>query len=336
MRLVFSKRIFQRMMLTAIIASLVLVVSVVSAQDSTEQVYTIQSGDTLQAIAQRFDVPLDAILVRNAIIDPNRIRRGQQIIIPANSITLPNTHTVQAGERLTDIATRYNTTVEALRQANNLTTNTIVVGEVLNLPAMGGAVNYPFNYTVDIGETLHDIATRYGITWQLLAAYNNIANPNYIQAGTTIIIPPPGTTIPTPTPAPVVVNPAPVNVVQPVATQAPAPTYVVQTGDVPELIAQRFGVTTESLVAYNNITDTRALRAGDVLQIPPTGGALLPATSNVATVPVATGNFYTVRAGDTLFAIAAANGVNVYTLAQTNGILNLNSIYTGQILTIPR
>ncbi len=44
---------------------------------------------------------------------------------------------------------------------------------------------------------------------------------------------------------------------------------------------------------------------------------------------------YVVRYGDTLSSIAWRHGVNMYTLAQVNGICNLNRIYAGQYLVIP-
>lgn len=273
---------FKRLILGVIITSLMVIVSIASAQEAGERLYTIQPGDTLQAIANANNVPLQSLLVRNAIIDPNRIRSGQQIIIPTTAITLPTTHVVQPGERLSDIAIRYNTTVEELRQLNSLTTNLIFVGETLRLPPVTGAVNFPITYRIEAGDTLREIAERYGITWQLLAAYNNITNPNIIAVGATIIIPPQGTPMPTPTPAPVVVQPI---VAQPVIVQP--------------VVAQ-------------------PLRVG------------------TRVIPPITGNRYTVQAGDTMFAIGAASGVNIYAIAQANGILNLNRIYVGQTLIIPR
>lgn len=295
---------------------------VISAQEN--EVYTVQRGDSLTSIANAFDVEIDAILLANNIIDPNRLRVGQQLVIPTVAVAVPRRHTVLAGETLNDIAIRYNTTVQALIATNNLTSSTLARGQVLRLPAIGGAANYARTYRVDIGDTLRSIGERFGVTWQQIAAYNNIPNPNYVEAGLLITIPPVGYVIPTPAP----VTPTPV-----VVTQTPvAVRYIVQAGDTLNGIADRFSVTLESLRAYNNLAVGAAIFPNDALLIPPTGGVTTPV---VTTPRTAVNGYYTVRVGDTMFAIASSFNLNVYALAQANGILNLNSIYTGQALRIP-
>lgn len=313
-----------RLLRYAVLLLLLAVAMVSYAQDRS---HTVRAGETLTSIARQYNVSIEAILLRNGIIDPNRIRRGQTLLIPTGALTPPRTHTVKAGETLNDIAIRYNTTLDALRQANGLVAGgTLRVGQVLTLPAVGGPANYARTYQVDRGDTLRSIAERFGTTWQVLAYVNNITNPNVIQAGQVITIPAAGTTIPTP--APVVSAPV---VSAPVATAAPAVTrYVVRPGDTLNQIAERFGVTLQALNRANNITNVRALQPDTVLIIPPrtqfgTGGPV--------TTPL-TGATYTVQAGDTLFAVAARAGVDVYTLARLNGILNLNVIYTGQVLRL--
>jgi len=321
-----------RKLLVLFIIVMLTVVGVVSAQEN--ETYTVRSGDTLTGIANAYDVDIDAILIANNIIDPNSIRVGQVLIIPTGAVTVPRTHVVQPGENLTDIATRYNTTVEALIDTNNLAQpDSLVVGQVITLPATGGPATFPRTYRLDIGDTLRSVGEQFGVTWQQIAAYNNIANPNYVEAGLLIQIPPVDYVVPTTTTATggAVTTTAPATTV---VTQPTTVTYVVQQGDVLDLIAQRFGVTIESLRAYNNLAVSDAIFAGDVLIIPPTGGVSAQTTTTV--IPRTTVNgYYTVRAGDTMFAIAASFNVNVYTLAQANGILNLNSIYAGQFLYIP-
>jgi N-acetylmuramoyl-L-alanine amidase len=56
---------------------------VVPAQSAGEQVYTVRSGDTLYSIARRFGVTVQALQQRNGLADPNNIKVGQQLIIPA-------------------------------------------------------------------------------------------------------------------------------------------------------------------------------------------------------------------------------------------------------------
>jgi LysM repeat protein len=299
---------------------LLLVLAAAGIAAAQDQSYTVRPGDTITSIAAQFDVEAEALLIRNNLLDPNRIRAGQVLIIPTGAVTVPRTHVVGAGETLTSIAARYHTTVEALLTENDLPVGwNLVVGQVLTLPAMAGSATFARTYMLDTGDTLRIVAERFGVTWQNLAAYNQIANPNYVQAGTIIIIPPVDWT-------------APVVVLPPVAPPPPPPqpvTYIVQRGDMLSTIAARFGVSVQALAAVNHITDNRAIFPGDVLLIPVAGVPVPPAPRH------AVGGRYTVRAGDTMFAIAAAFGVNIYQIAEANGILNLNSIYAGQNLVIP-
>ncbi len=116
------------------------------------------------------------------------------------------TYTVQAGDNLTRIAERFNTTVAALAQANNITNpNVVVLGQVLIIPAPGSsaavtpAATAPATpapaptgdivVTVKPGENLFRIALRYGLSAQVVADYNGITNPNTIVVGQTIRIP---------------------------------------------------------------------------------------------------------------------------------------------------
>lgn len=261
----------RKITLLLIILALTLV-SAVSAQENEN--YTVERGDTLISIAEAFDVELDAILIANNIIDPSRIAVGQVLVIPTVALTVPRTHVVQAGETLDDLAIRYNTTIEALVATNELAApSNLFVGQVITLPAIGGAANFPRTYTIEIGDTLRTIGDQYGVTWQQIAAYNNIVNPNYVQAGAVITIPPVDYVIPTTETA----------IGGPVTTVAPATTTLVQTAPL---------------------------------------------------VRTAINGVYTVQAGDTIFAIASSFGLNVYDLAEQNGILNLNSIYVGQALVI--
>jgi LysM repeat protein len=93
------------------------------------QPYTVQIGDTLFSIAQRFGTTVEEIQRANNIEDPSAINAGQVILIPAQ------TYTVQPGDTLFSIAQRFGTSVEAIAEANNIVDPAVIeAGQVLTIP----------------------------------------------------------------------------------------------------------------------------------------------------------------------------------------------------------
>jgi LysM repeat protein len=101
--------------------------------------YTIRAGDTLYALANRYDTTVDAILQLNPSVDPNSLRVGQIICIPERptGICPPNTfvYTIRAGDNFYQLAIRYNTTVSAIRAANpGVNPNRLQIGQRICIP----------------------------------------------------------------------------------------------------------------------------------------------------------------------------------------------------------
>ena len=119
---------------------------------------------------------------------------------------------------------------------------------------------------------------------------------------------------------------------------ANADTITVQAGDTLSKLARANGTTVDALVKANGISNPNLIFVGQQLQTEGTANAAAsaqPAATPAASAPAATANgTYTVKAGDTLNRIAAANGTSVAALAAANGIQNINLITVGQVLKL--
>jgi LysM repeat protein len=206
------------------------------------------------------------------------------------------TYTVQYGDTLYWIAVRFNTTVSALAQANNIANpNLIFAGQTLVIPTgtqptpPPAATGTPqpcqqVTHVVQRGEYLASIARRYNTTVSAIVQANNIANPNLIFPGQTLIIPtcPPG---PTPVP-PTGVAPTPTGAPPPTGTPTgQVTTYVVQPGDTLGSIARRFNTTVAAIASANGIVNPNLIFVGQVLVIPTGSG---PVPTPVPTGPAPT------------------------------------------------
>lgn len=124
-------------------------------------------------------------------------------------------HIVQAGETLSQIASRYGLTTAALAQANGISNpNFVYAGQRLTIPggnSGGGGSAAGGMHIVQAGENLSTIAARYGVTTAALANANAISNPNHIYVGQRLIISgSAAAAAPAAAPAPAPAAPAPV------------------------------------------------------------------------------------------------------------------------------
>ncbi len=97
------------------------------------------------------------------------------------------TYVIQPGDTLSGIAVRYGTTVSELTRINGISNpDRIYAGNTLKVPESGSPSK---TYTIKSGDTLSEIAQRFGTTVSALAKLNGISNPDRIYAGTTLRLP---------------------------------------------------------------------------------------------------------------------------------------------------
>ena len=148
--------------------------------------YAVQKGDTLYSIARKFNTTVDNLKSLNNITTDS-LAIGQILKIPGEESITGNIYTVKKGDNLYSIARTYGTTVDKLKDINNLTSNNLSIGQVLKLPS-GDTTKDNVVYTVQKGDSLYSIAREYGTTVDALKKLNNISS-NTLSIGQKLLLP---------------------------------------------------------------------------------------------------------------------------------------------------
>lgn len=125
-----------------------------NALPATTTEYTVVRGDSFYTIGKKFNVSIQAIQAANPTVDPLKIQPGQKLQIPPPAAAAPSApagtanlgeeiYTVKSGDTLSKIAATHNTTVKAIRDANNLKTDRIKVGDKLKIPKSSASPSSP-------------------------------------------------------------------------------------------------------------------------------------------------------------------------------------------------
>ena len=96
--------------------------------------YTVKRGDSLSEIAQRFGITMAELKTHNNLTS-DVIQLGKVLKLPGNEAPAA-AHTIRRGETLSEIAQQYQISLSTLRDANQLTGDRIMVGQVLQIPQL--------------------------------------------------------------------------------------------------------------------------------------------------------------------------------------------------------
>lgn len=215
---------------------------------------------------------------------------------PPEGITT-NTYVVQKGDSLYSIANKLGTTVSELKKENNLTSNTLQIGEVLRIPTKEIYEGEENVYIVQKGDTLYSVAMANNTTVDELKKANNLTS-NILSTGQLLKIP---------------------------SALLPESTYIVKKGDSLYSIANKYNTTVDELKRINNLT-SNILSIGQVLKLPSDKVSDVEKEENTIN--------YTVQKGDSLYSIARKYSTTIDKIKDLNN-LTTNLLSIGQVLLIP-
>jgi LysM repeat protein len=256
-----AKKIYQSIILVAILLASFAGAGNVQAWSGCGSSYTVQWGDTLSGIAAYCGTTVSAVRLANPGLG-YWLYAGQVLQLPGATWDNGNgyfTYVVARGDTLKIIAARYGTTMAAIANLNGIYNyNLIYVGQRLSIPGSGYTPPAPpyippapqsgSTYVIHRGDTLRKLAYRWGVTTNdILAVNSQISNPSLIYVGQVINIPgasgSPGTTY-------------------------SSAYYTVQRGDTLRIIANRYGTTVYNLQLLNRqIWNPNWIYAGMVIRV---------------------------------------------------------------------
>ncbi|SPL69388.1 LysM peptidoglycan-binding domain-containing protein [Acinetobacter stercoris] len=243
----------------------------VPATEKVPDTYVVQSGDSLIAVANKYNLPVAKLADLNGLNTTSGLFVGQKIKLTGevsqnqskartssvkSQAEEPDIHIVKSGETLASIAKKYHLQLSFLSELNGLSRNASVrAGQKLkiegDLPAKSSSreevkasakvpksTKNTEKYAVKAGESLHSIAGRVGLSVSDLAELNNLNPKTNLLRGQTILVP---------------------------KTQTD---YTVKSGDSLIRLANRFGVDSSALAEMNDLKPNSPLRIGTIIKVP--------------------------------------------------------------------
>lgn len=211
----------------AVVKSIANYAGVSYSPDNMEGYYIVKKGDSLWSIASKNNTTVDNIKKLNNL-SSNNLSVGQVLKLSYDTenedIKESNIYTVKKGDSLWLIANKYGTTVDELKNANNLKSNTLSIGQTLIIPKKKENTN-KISYVVKKGDSLWLIANKYDTTVEKIKSTNNLKS-NTLSIGQVLVIP----------------------------SSSEFITYTVKKGDNLWLIANKYNTTVDSIKKLNNLS----------------------------------------------------------------------------------
>jgi LysM repeat protein len=244
----------------------------------------------------------------------------------------PSTYTVAAGDTVSGIAGRFGLATASVLALNGLGWKSLIfAGQQLKLTSSGAVpvVQTPTpsattRYTIQKGDTISAIATKFGLSTQTLLSANGLGWSSIIYPGHTLAVP--GSTVVaavSPAVETIVATPTPVTAAP---TSTTPKTYVIAVGDTVSSIAAKFGVTAQAILTANGLNWSSIIYSGRTITIPSaasavpqSSSAIVPLTAEMkanAQIIVNVGRSLGVPSYGLVIALAAA--------AQESGLRNLD------------
>ncbi|TFG78151.1 MAG: LysM peptidoglycan-binding domain-containing protein [Thermodesulfobacteriales bacterium] len=300
---------------------------------TVSNVYTVQKGDTIYDLSNKFKISKDNLTKWNNL-DKSNLSIGQKLYLTPNKeirtasnksdnkVSKPQysgDYKVKKGDTLGHIASNHGISVKDLKNANNLTTNNLKIGKVLKVPALtkqnktvaksAKTVNRTSatKYTVKKGDTLGGISNSYGVSVAKIKEASSLKSNN-IKVGDVLLIP--GTQK---TPS--------------------SSTYTVVSGDTLGGIGNKFGVSVKELRTLNNLKSSY-LQVGMKLTVSGNSKAAQPSVQTAKKAAQKPSARYIVKSGESLGIIAQRYGVSVTSIVNANNLKG-QTIRAGQTINIP-
>ena len=158
-----------------------------SSSEDVGVYYTVKAGDTLYGIANEYNLTVDELKNMNNLKN-NNLSVGQKLLVSGTGEDIVDgsdydTYVVKNGDNLYAIARKFGTTVDKLKDINNLSSNLLSIGQKLLVPKVDGKT-----YVVKAGDTLYKIAADNDTSVNDLINLNNLVTTN-LSIGQVLYLP---------------------------------------------------------------------------------------------------------------------------------------------------